>query len=366
MKLFSPFRRHTDVQRSFALLTLGVVMLAACSNGGQTTATPALGTTTSSSTTTTTAGTTTTTTTTVPTTTTSSVPSDAGLPLLEDGRPATWVGVTSDYEAVEVDTTTGEVIRSLGQVSTAEDVATAECSACVNAIDAVWRTYDGSYILISECCEPAAGLIHVLTEDQIPLDLASDRDRPWFFWSAAPAPDSLQIAFLGYQVLVTAADTEQADIQPSQEVGDTETSVMAELDRFPVSNAVWVPGANEIRWLEADAGTVFLRTFDTTDGSSAAVAIEELADWNLASLAIRSSGDLLVARSDPDGAASSVLILTAEGEVSGEIPISQGARLGGYERTGTHLIYTDADGVVRWMSDDDRGVLAEGFIHASW
>lgn len=344
-------RRLTVMQRSISLLALGIV-LAACSTGGQTTTTPAIETTTSSSTTTTTADATTTTTT-LPTTTTSTVPiDDTGVPLLEDGRPTTWVGVTNDYQAVEVDTATGEVIRSLGQVSTAEDVETAECSACVNAIDAVWRTYDGSYFLISQCCEPAAGMIHTLTEDQIPLGLESEPDQPRFFWSAAPAPDSLNVAFLGYQVLVTAADTE--------------TSEMTELERFPVSNAVWVPGEDQIRWLEGEADAVFLRTFDTIDGASTVVEIEELAGWNQVTLAIRPSGDLLVARSEPDAAASALLILTPEGEVSGEIPIEPGVRLGGYDRTGTNLIYTDGDGIVRWLSDDDGGVLAEGFIHASW
>lgn len=351
MKLSCLARRLTVMQRSVCLLALGIV-LAACSAGGQTTTTPGSESTTSSSTTTTSADTTTTTTT-VPTTTTSTVPSDdTGVPLLEDGRPATWVGVTSDYEAVEVDTVTGEVIRSLGQVSTAEDVETAECSACVNAIDAVWRTYDGAYFLISQCCEPAAGMIHILTEEQIPLGLDSEPDQPLFFWSAAPAPDSLDVAFLGYQVLVTAADTE--------------TSAMTELERFPVSNAVWVPGEDQIRWLEGEAETVFLRTFDTTDGSSTVVEIEELAGWNQVTLAIRPSGDLLVARSEPDAAASELVVLAPDGEVSGEIPVEQGARLGGYDRTGTHLIYTDGDGVVRWLSDDDGGVLAEGFVHASW
>ena len=106
-----------------------VLVVAAC--GGESAARETTTSTTSPTTTVTT--TPATTTTTEPSTTTTSAP-PAQIEL-----PATWVGVTEDYEAVEVDTATGEILRSIAQVSTAEDVATAECSACVNAVDAVWR-----------------------------------------------------------------------------------------------------------------------------------------------------------------------------------------------------------------------------------
>jgi hypothetical protein len=284
------------------------------------------------------------------------------LPVLADGRPATWVGVTTDYEAVEVDTATGELIRSLGQVATAEDVETAECAACVNAIDAVWRTFDGSHIFISECCEPAAGLIHVLTDDELPLLAESGRDSPWFFWWATPAPDSPLVAFLGYQVLVTAADV----APPNGDAGAAGTWMVTEnLDTFPISNAVWAPGENAIRWLEGDGEAVRLRTFDTSGGSTA-IPIDELAGWALAGLAGRATGELVVARAQPDGVTTSLLVFTPEGDLVDEVPIEPGARLGGYDRTGTFLIYTADDGVARWIGGGTSGLLGEGFVHASW
>ena len=53
------------------------------------------------------------------------------------------------------------MIRSFGSRATAADIESAQEMA-PNAIDAVWRTSDGRHILISECCEPAAGRINVL------------------------------------------------------------------------------------------------------------------------------------------------------------------------------------------------------------
>jgi hypothetical protein len=305
-----------------------------------------------------------TTTTTVPTTTTTRPASSDSLPLLEDGRPATWLGVTADYEAVEVDTVTGEVIRSIGQVSTAEDVATAECAACVNAIDFVWRTHDGAYFFVSQCCEPAAGSIHVVPVDETPM-LPDDLDRfpSWHFWWATPAPDSHEVVLLGYHVLITTADV--TPLTAREGVDYVEAWVNAEADdTFPISNAVWT--GDVIRWLEGDAGMTRLRTFDRGTLSSITVDVPELAGWSLAGLTVRASGELVVIRSRPDGAADEALVLNTDGTVTDSFDVSFGARLGGYDRNGRFLIYSDDDGVVHWQGEHDGGVLGEGFVHASW
>jgi hypothetical protein len=325
-----------------AITLLLAVALAACGSGADAPlGTEPPTTTTTSTTTTTTATTTTSSTTTLP----------APDPTSE--LPATWVGVTTDYEAVEVDTATGEIIRSLGQVATADDLENAECAACVNVIDAVWRTHDESHVLISECCEPAAGMIHILTPDGLPLDRASETSTKVFFWSAAPAPDSTTVAFLGYQLLVGP-------------IGELDETPAIELDRFPMSNAGWVPGQAVVHWLESDENGAYLRTLDVESGQLSSANVEELAGWSLASLAVRASGDLVVVRSQLDGVAESALVLSPDGTVIDEFEISPGARLGGYESTGVFLIYAADDTVVRWIGPDGEGVLAEGFVFASW
>ncbi|HSJ29694.1 MAG TPA: hypothetical protein VLB67_15930 [Acidimicrobiia bacterium] len=352
----------TDRSRRLWTLVSLLLLVAAC--GGESSL--------DSSTTTTTTSTTTSapTTTLAPTTTTTTVPTTAppdppgALPLLDDGRPATWLGVTTDYEAVEVDTLTGEILRSIGQVSTAEEVATAECAACVNAIDFVWRTYDGAYFFVSQCCEPAAGSIHVLPEDQSPLLLDDLGDVPsWHFWWATPAPDSHEVVLLGYHVLITTADVTPLTAQAG--VDYVEAWVNTESDpTFPISNAVWA--GDVIRWLEGSDGVTRLRTFDRRDGSSDLVDVPDLAGWSLAGLTSRASGELVVVRSRPDGVAAEAIVLDVDGNVTGSFDVAAGARLGGYDRTGRFLVYTADDGVVRWHGEDDGGVLGEGFVHASW
>jgi hypothetical protein len=339
----------TSYKRLFVLALLALVVSACGSDDGADTTTTTEATTTTSLATTTTQPATTTT---APTTTTTTEAADPNV--LPDDAPTTWVGVTTDYEAVEVDTATGEVIRSLGQVSTAEDVENAECSACVNAIDMVWRTFDGSHTIISECCEPAAGMIHVLNDTEIPLVIDSD-DAPVFFWTASPAPDAPLIAFLGYGVAVATAD------EPGSPIA------AAELEHFPVSNAVWVPGEEVVRWLEDAAGTLQLRTFDVSAGTSDAVEVSGVESQGIVGLAIRGSGEMVAMHSegDPDSA-TTALVLSPEGEVIDEFEIETGARPGGYDPTGTVLIYTDGAGVVRWLSDSGAGVLAEGYHFASW
>ncbi|MEX1005877.1 MAG: hypothetical protein WD156_10990 [Acidimicrobiia bacterium] len=332
-----------------SVLALLALVVGACGSGdgSDTTTTTAASTTTSLAPTTTVS----TTTTTAPTTTTTEAqaPDSSTLP---DEAPVTWVGVTTDYEAVEVDTATGEVIRSLGQVATAEDVEDAECSACVNYVDLVWRTFDESHTIISECCEPAAGQIHVLEDSELPL-LFDSEDTPVSFWTASPAPDAPLIAFLGYGVAVAEADDPGTPIASS------------ELDYFPVSNAVWVPGEDAVRWLEDASGTLQLRTFDVATATSTAVEVSGVQVQNSMGLAVRSSGDMVATFSQPESEMTA-FVLSPDGEVVEEFDLESGARPGGYDSSGTLLIYTDGDGVVRWLSEVGSGVLAEGYYFASW
>lgn len=340
----------TSLKRLSVLALLALVVGACSSDDGsaETTTTEAITTTSLAPTTT---APSTTTTTPATTTTEGEDPDSNSLP---DGAPATWVGVTIDYEAVEIDTATGELIRSLGQVSTAEDVEGAECSACVNAIDAVWRTFDGSHTIISECCEPAGGQIHVLEDSELPL-LFDSEDAPVSFWTASPAPDAPLIAFLGYGVAVAEADDPLTPV------------ASAELAHFPVSNAVWVPGEVVVRWLEDASGTLQLRTFDVATGTSTAVEVPGVEAQGIVGLAIRLSGDMVAmhSESDADGATIAV-VLNPDGEIVDEFEVEAGARPGGYDSSGTLLIYTDGDGVVRWLSEDGTGVLGEGYYAASW
>lgn len=335
---------------SIAFFAALLLIVAAC--GGETAAPETTTSTTAPATTVTTVPATTTTTEASTTTTTA--------PPAETQLPATWVGVTEDYEAVEVDTETGEVLRSIAQVSNAEDVETAECSACVNAVDAVWRSFDGAHFFVSECCEPAAGMIHVLTPDDLPY-LPGDDVPTWHFWSASPSPDSDEVVFLGYQLVIVHPELDPQSTQ----AGVDYTPAWTSEDTFPISNAVW--DGDVIRWLVDGPDGTLLHSYRLTDGTlDTTVEVPDLADWSSARLARRASGELVVARSPFDEPAAEALVIDLSGTVIDRFGLDPGSNLGGYDPSGTFLIYTDSDGVVRWQGGGGSGVLAEGYVQASW
>jgi hypothetical protein len=319
------------------------VSLAACAPSGQ--ADP-------STVPTTTATTVTTVTTTTPSSTTTTEPATSGVPVLGDGRPATFLGVTTDYEAVEVDTATGAVLRSLGQISTREDVDNAECPACVNAIDAVWRTRDGSSLLISECCEPAVGRIHQFPADATPLTRDSDAEVHQF-WSATPSPVSDDIAFVGYFLQVTGPGSEEA-------------LTIDLFDRFAITNASWGRDGRTVMWLESDGDAVILRSVDISSGQESEIPLDFATGWQLTGLTARANGELLSIRFTTEGDEATGVVFTPEGMLVSEFDLEDGSRLGGYDQTGTFLAYTDGAGVARWAGEGRTGQLASGFLFVSW
>ena len=316
-----------------------VVVLAACSSGtdpATTTSTAPSTTTTTITVATTSTASTTTTTTTTPTTT---------IPPASD-PPTTFVAVTDDYEAVEVDTASGAILRSLGRVSDASDVENAECAACVNAVDRVWRTRDGSTFIISECCEPAAGAITVLGESELPM--TSETPSTLSFWTASPGPGR-QVAYGGYTIAIGhASDPEDVE---------TEQFVYA-------VGITWVD-ASTVAWLDPGIeGPAGITVLDLGTGARTTTEYPDFANWHLDGLAADRHGALHTVRHDGDGT-STLVVVTAGGDVVEE-DIEDGALLGGFDPSGTFLIHTDADGIVRWRGGGGAGVLAEGFIFASW
>ena len=168
-----------------------LMVLAACGGVAETSTTAPAATTAPPATTSTTSSTTTsvaTTTETPPasTTTTTQNPS-ATLP---DGRPATFLAITDDYSAVEIDTATGETLHVFGQTGSAAEMAAAE-EMPPNVLVGAWRTTDRLRIGLSDCCEPAAGRLFYLDADQELGDDPYSTTGPWNTgWTVSPAPTS--------------------------------------------------------------------------------------------------------------------------------------------------------------------------------
>lgn len=269
--------------------------------------------------------------------------------------------MTSDFEAVEVDTVSGEVTRSLGQLGDGNDPETAEIAE--NVIDSLWRTIDGSRIVVSECCEPAAGVIHFLEPgERLTADSHSDQPLP-HGWYASPSPQSAAVAVIGYEVQVIAPEGERYyELLDTEQLG------------FPSGSPSWSRDAAGVWWVSelyvpADDTTIWLLNHLDLGTEEPEITTTTL-PWvdsgsRLTGLATRADGGLVAVLSAPDGSAE-LVVFERTGELENGEPMEGRSSLGGYDPTGRFLIYVDGDNTVRWRGGGGSGILGRGYVFASW
>ena len=293
-------------------------------------------------------------------------PTPLAIPRLDNGLPATFVAVTEGWEAVEVDTATGNIIRSLGALqrpSESDDEA-----AIGGAVQQVWRTADQEAFILSTCCEPAAGELLVIGPDET---LTSDSVQDRFFtfaWTAAPSPFSNEVATTGLGMEVGPVAGELRDLP-----------LLEDDLRQPSGVVAWGRDGSSLVWItnnftpRSGAGLVSLSLDELTTEPS----VIEL-DWVgpgqwLDGIGSQQSGNYVGFLNTEDGdpespsiSATEGVVFSAAGELLATFPVEIGSRWGGYDPSGKVLIYTDGANVVRWQGLGQSGALAEGFIHASW
>jgi hypothetical protein len=299
--------------------------------------------------------------TTVPATTTTTrlaAPGTVGATApLPDGRPRTFLAVTDDFEAVEVDTETGAVIRSIGQAGSRADLEAAAAAAEVNVIDALWRTIDGSILVVSECCEPAAGAIHVLTENE----RFDTNAQTITGWAAGASPTTAEVAIVGYEVQVGRSDRWR-----HREVFD------AEVAGYPSGSPAWSRDGTRVYWvaeIPSDDGSVrwALAELDLSTGEIANTVLEWVPDDSrLTGLATRASGELVTIVTTDAFTYTEAVAMSPDGALIENFDIAEGTVLGGYDPSGTYLISVDGTGAVRWEGGGQSGILADGYLFASW
>ncbi len=303
------------------------------------------------------------------TTSTTTIPIPTSLvETLDDGRPATFLAVTTDYEAVEVGTETGEVVRSFGTRATAADLEL-EGEIAPNVVDAVWRTSNGRHILISECCEPAAGRINVLPPDGSLSDSYAESAAD--AWAALPSPVGSQVVLVGYFTTVVSPSESPGDACESAVFGDCwfgETFL--ENDGSGIAAIGWNHDGVLVHWY--DPGSANLLSWDSATGQLYRAPLTWVDDDQaLVGLTGQSSGNVV---SFLQSYGTSGEIIGTEGVVyspetggllaSFDVPV--GSVLGGYDSSGTYLIYTTADGVVEFQGLGRVGQLGSGYFFASW
>jgi hypothetical protein len=277
------------------------------------------------------------------------------------------MAVTETWEAVEVDTATGDILRSIGRMERPNE--SDDEGGAVAAIQQVWRTADQSWYVVSECCEPAAGTIHYVEPETVLTPSGRDESLTSFGWTVAPSPFDDRLVTLGYFVEVLRVGGEP-EIQIPLDQGDGLYSASGV--------AAWDPGGGGISWLSDDweAGGVILVHLDLTEPGAepTTVALDWVAgDQWLDGLGTQESGNLVAFLNTPDAdpespvvALTGGVVFSPGGELIATFPVETGSFWGGYDPAGRFLIYTDGDANVRWQGLGQSGILAAGFIHASW
>lgn len=349
----------TNPIRSVSLLLAGALVAAACGGTAETSTTVPGAPSSSTSSSSTVAPVTS-----AAVTTTLAAPSLAPLEIerLDSGLPATFVAVTEEWEAVEVDTATGDIIRSIGRLEAASE--SDQEAGLFNAIQSVWRTSDGASYTVSTCCEPAAGAIYFVPPDGT-LNASTVGELPLLAgWTAAPSPYDGRVATLGLSIDVY------------EDASDLQASVLPDpLAGMASGTVAWHNNGRQLSWLASGPDGWSLSSLDLDDLESGPdiVAIDWVAEgqW-LQGLGIQESGRLVGFLTTQTDDAEAPQLVSTEGVVFDEFgliatfDVELGSFWGSYDPSGNVLIYIDGDNVVRWQGLGRSGVLADGFIHASW
>ena len=346
------------------LLTLLLVLPAACGGGEAATTTSASAVTTAAPAATSTTSRTTSTEVSTTSTSTTTTTQGSGALSLPDGRPATFVAITEDYAAVEIDTATGEVIHDFGHTGTAAEMAATE-EMPPNVLVGAWRTTNRSAVGLSDCCEPAAGRLFILGAEGELGDDPYSTTGPWNTgWTITPAPAGSLFAVVGYSLQVfdpTVAAEEGFDVWIDEpDVGS------------PYGAAAWARDESALFWVAQLEQVTMLASIDLSLGVPNPVSV---LDWVgveqfLDGIGSQESGNLVgflhTRNDDFDIVETQGVVFSTSGELLATFPVETGALWGGYDASGRFLIYVDGDARVRWQGLGRSGVLGDGFYFASW
>jgi len=361
--------------KRFTLATALLLVLASCGGDSATTSTGAApGTTgappatvTATTVSTTTSAVTSTTevvsTTATTTTTTTAAPVVPATPTLADGRPATFVAITDDYLAVEVDTLSGDIVHIIGQTGTLAGVNSAE-EMPPNVLVGVWRVRSGDVVGLSDCCEPAAGrLFFVGAGETLGDDPYSSQE--WNAgWTLAPSPTDGRFASVGYSLAVVDP-TDPANIINGAWMDDPSLG-------FPNGVAAWTRDGSQLYWGTQIEEVTALATFDLTASEPSHVTVLPWVGVHqyFDGIGTQANGDLVgflhTSSDDFETIESQGVVFSESGELLATFAVETGSLWGGYDQSGRFLIYVDGDDTVRWQGLGMSGSLADGYIFASW
>ncbi|MEA2002210.1 MAG: hypothetical protein U9N84_10065 [Actinomycetota bacterium] len=298
------------------------------------------------------------------TTTMPALPANPATPTLADGRPATFIAVTDDFRAVEVDTATGEIIYVFGQTGTPAGVDAAE-EMPPNVLVGAWRVRGGEVIGLSDCCEPAAGrLFFVGAGETLGEDPYSSSGQWNAGWTLSPSPTDNTFASIGYSLGLY----DPTDLSTS----GTGAWIDDESLGFPSGVAAWTRDGSQLYWTTQIEQVTGLASLDVADGEPSHVTVLPWVGVHqyLDGIGTQPNGNLVgflhTSNDDFETVESQGVVFSESGELLANFPVETGSLWGGYDQSGRFLIYVDGEGNVRWQGLGESGLLADGYIFASW
>jgi hypothetical protein len=246
------------------------------------------------------------------------------------------------------------VLRSIGQADNRAAVEAAEVEAAIAVIDGVWRTRDGSQVLVSICCEPAQGLIFYLAPSEVfRLNPAPALTSPG--WAAAVSPVDATFAVVGYDIRVGLGtdDIYREDLFDRFGGGAPAYSLDG-------GSIYWLTNTDESWWLES----VLLADADPRRETHRLEWVQP--DGRLSGLAADADGNYVTFQTDDAFGITQAMVISPVGALVDSYEVEDGSVIGSYDATGTFLIYADGAGVVRWRGNGEVGELGSGYVFATW
>ncbi len=263
--------------------------------------------------------------------------------------PDSFFAIEIDGDAVEVNSSTGEVLNRIPGLGVDDDE---EIQSQV--FDDLVSIPNSDQLLLSECCEPAAGFMGLLSGWN-DFDLNS-RVSGFNAWEVSPGPDGRHLAFSGYVRFVYEVGSEPVGIDDTIGASNGSNPDVAWLrDRLGVAylHRGNVPAVVEIIEFDADYLPISRRNFELQGPASA--------------FDVNADGNLVVVVNPPAGQAASGQVYDPNtGELMAEFALEAGVFDLDYDVSGRFLAYVDRDGIARWQGGGNSGVLGEGYRAISW
>jgi hypothetical protein len=287
--------------------------------------------------------------------------------------PARFYAITNDtYELVEVDSATGEIFARFGGWGQTDQDCDDDCF--LQAIDSVEQGSDGR-LWLTDCCEPAAGSIYALVPGE-----SFDAERPFGFGlNPVVSPDERLLARASFENILigpvgASGDDPAAQFPPDSDLADPPVSYtpLTWLDDVTLVVRSNGAAADTLILVDASEWSEPIQIGPTIGGLVRHPDAAVRADGMIVALATAATDTGNDDDPDEDESAAGQPSLVGQvfdprsGEQVAEFDLPDDVYTIDYDPSGTFLLTSGDDGVVRWLGLGQSGELASGYLASTW